>query len=149
MKNFFKKYFMLYFIPTMLVICADANNNIAAITIDTLYHTNGNISEIRNLEEGKLNGYSYFFHPSGELKSKLYFVNDLQEDSSFTYHKNGRLRSSYLMEEGLVQGRCTIFYGNGDTMESGEFYNSMRAGLWTYFDSLGNKIQTLNGYTIN
>jgi len=127
--------------------CSDSSNN-GAVTSDTLYYANGNISDIYNRIDGKLNGYSYFFYESGELESKLHFKEDVQDDSCFTFFKSGRIRSSYLSEDGLVEGPCVVFYESGDTMEFGEFYGSMKSGLWIYFDTIGNKIQTLNGDTI-
>lgn len=51
---------------------------------------------------------------------------------------------SAIYEEGVVDGEFQSWYPNGQLKVEGSFQNNLKVGLWTLWDSIGNKIMTRN-----
>lgn len=44
-------------------------------------------------ENGKLNGFYYYFFDSGSIRGKFYYIDGQQNGQFITFHENGKTRS--------------------------------------------------------
>lgn len=44
-------------------------------------------------EDGKLNGFYYYFYDSGSIRGKFYYVDGKQNGKFITFHENGKTKS--------------------------------------------------------
>ena len=107
----------------------------------------------------------YNYAQSGELISAENYKNDLLQGKSVYYYKEGQLMEHKLQAErkvnyqaGKLQGVYQQFYYNGKLKTEGTFEKGLKQGIWTEYNSAGQKVATmkydqdlLNGwlYTFN
>ncbi len=90
--------------------------------------------------EGKiiLNGKSITYYPnSGNIKSTEYYVNGLQEDSSFIFYENGNVYQKTFYLKGKEIGKVTMYYKNGNPMVTGYVIDGNSVGEYQYFYESG------------
>ena len=130
-----------------------------------LYFEDGQLLSDGFYHKEKKDSLWYNYVQSGELISAENYKNDLLQGKSVYYYKEGQLMEHKLQAErkvnyqaGKLQGVYQQFYYNGKLKTEGTFEKGLKQGIWTEYNSAGQKVATmkydqdlLNGwlYTFN
>lgn len=84
-------------------------------------YTNNKYKEIEYLGDGKGNKIERYYYPSGELKEKSTFKNDIISDTVYFYYKNGTVKDRIAVENDKRHGTSISYYGNGAVRSKGNY----------------------------
>ena len=56
------------------------------------------------------------------------------------YFANGTLKETLTIKDGKLNGEVVKYYENGAKMETGQFENNLKFGLWSRFNTAGSLI---------
>ncbi len=97
------------------------------------YFSNGNIKEISNYRNGRLNGQSINFYETGRIKSKATYKWGKQFDTTFFYFDTGLLEQYSIYDSKGNEKQIKFYYNNGNLKE-----------IRSYIVDLGNVIYNKN-----
>lgn len=107
-----------------------------------------NAPEVKNLDT------KTEYYPSGQIKKKGTYKNNVPEGVCRIYSPNGKIDSSKIYrngivigdgivdENGLKQGAWKEFYDSGELKGEGKYISNLRIGPWKYFYKNGKTEQT-------
>lgn len=93
--------------------------------------------------EGKLNGVSRSFYPSGEISEEVEWKDNVKYGAWTQYYKNGNPRLSGHYKDGLLQGSYEVFFSNNTIKISGNYLDNLSNGTWRYYDESGKEVYVL------
>jgi len=109
--------------------------------------SNNNILYFGQFKNGKYDGIWYWFDKQGQCVSKITILN--ANNKIMIIQKDMNKKVSCEVEAYEIDYYCNmkikaegkILFNNGDSVEMGEFLNH---GIWKYYDTNGNCIQTID-----
>lgn len=100
------------------------------------------VTSINNSGEIKPGDY-YEYHPSGGIKIRGFYNNNLKREGLWiSYYENGTKWSEAYYLNGLRDGHSLTFYPNGKVRYIGEYKADQKIGEWTFYDEAGNISKT-------
>jgi hypothetical protein len=92
----------------------------------------------------------YNYAPSGELISAENYKNDLLHGKAVYYYKEGQVLEHKLQVErkvnyqaGKLHGVYQAYFYNGKLKQEGTFEKGLKQGIWTEYNSAGQKVATM------
>lgn len=67
---------------------------------------------------------------------------NLYNGKYYTYHENGKVATDFNIKEGKIAGEAKFFYESGELLESGEYVNGLKNGVWTKVSKDGKVLGT-------
>lgn len=124
------------------------------------YDSNGNLSTIKNYQNGKLHGafieisgrdttaITYYkngiidsliitYFKDGNIKTYIEMEEDKQHGITKYYHPNNQLHQEVEWKEGYVDGLEVFYYKNGNIEHEGKNKNGVRHGEWKFYNEDG------------
>lgn len=98
------------------------------------YHKNGTLLSKTRYLDGKKEGKAWFYYPNGELYSLQCFREGKREGTQEYYYPEGSLKSSIHFNNGILNGDVFLYYPNGKLMRELHFVDGHRHGeerLWS------------------
>ncbi len=92
------------------------------------YYENGHIKHIRQYKDGKLNGISNTFYPTGEVKISAEFYKGILWGTTYGYYKNTRLKAEIPFRNGKVHGLQKEYFPNGQLRVAQHFNMGVPVG---------------------
>jgi antitoxin component YwqK of YwqJK toxin-antitoxin module len=96
-------------------------------------YSDGEVVEISNYKNGKLNGFKYNFIDNKLNEISSYKNDTLEGPIKSFYYNSGQIREEYSYKNGVIDGKYLFYYQNGQIGASGTFTNSQKTGFWTYY----------------
>lgn len=85
-------------------------------------------------------GWFENFYDNGQMKSRVEFVDGLENGLLTTWQNNGKLISTLSYKDGKLHGLCTYFDADGMKMSSGTYRDGKEDGVFTLYYPSG-KVQ--------
>ncbi len=151
-----------YFFKNQLLASEGAFNNGVKEGLWKTYYEDGNIKEIMNYQNGKLNGeYTYFYkngapstkvkytadfydgtlelyYATGQIKQSMEYKMGKQIGKEIYYNSNGSKKYEITVIDGHVQGEVKQYYPSGKLKEIVNFTDGKRNGKGTEYHENGN-----------
>lgn len=89
-------------------------------------------------EQGTRKGAWIDFYPSGEVRAKGDYQNNLRSGSWTFYFRSGGIEQKGRFERGRYQGLWTWYYPNGNTWREESYFNGKEDGMFVEYDHAGN-----------
>jgi antitoxin component YwqK of YwqJK toxin-antitoxin module len=96
----------------------------------TLYDSSGSVSGKGSYKNGKREGEWQFYFPGGQVEQKGVYKDGNPEGKWLWYYSDGKLRREENFLHGKEDGICYELSISGDTIQSGEFSEGEKYGLW-------------------
>lgn len=80
----------------------------------TIYHENGNISQVGNYYMGLIHGEVNFYYESGTLKTRCNYIDDRPDGLCSNYYPSGELAGIISFDEGLKKGKGLLYHKSGE-----------------------------------
>ena len=84
--------------------------------------------------EGKLEGMSQSYYPSGEISEEVKWKQNEKDGSWKQYYTNGVQRLSAHHEKGQLQGSYELYFSTGHIKIRGTYLNNRSHGTWRFYD---------------
>jgi len=94
-------------------------------------------------------GIRYTYYPTGKLLSKYIVRNRLIEDTAYTYYPSGKLFVTDTWQHNKLNGKTVTYYENGRIRCVGKYNDSIKSGIWFYYDSLSTLISKNEFFEFN
>jgi len=92
------------------------------------YYDDGRPKHKRHYENGKLQGVSATFYPSGEVKLTAKFHHGVLWGTTFAYYENGRLKAEIPYKNGKISGMKKEYFENGQLYVAQNFEKDIPVG---------------------
>jgi len=96
----------------------------------TLYDSLGNVSGKGSYKNGKREGEWLFYFSLEKIQQKGVYKDGKPEGKWLWYYSDGKLRREENFVNGKEDGFCYELSPTGDTLQSGEFIEGFKHGLW-------------------
>jgi antitoxin component YwqK of YwqJK toxin-antitoxin module len=109
------------------------------------YYQNGQRKSVENYSKGLTIDTTYCYYESGEIKRKVSpsIVNHNRKATEF--YKSGEIKIiTYIKNGEILDSSWSGYYKSGRVKEIGNIKEGKRIGLWTYYDSDGQVIDSLD-----
>lgn len=97
---------------------------------------------IQQPPEPILNGAKQEYYPSGELMAEGFMKDGLRHGLWTGYGKTGNLKSRVEYVNGEQQGAAIVYYENGGVYYTGDYKDDKKIGIWRFYDTAGKLIKT-------
>ena len=95
----------------------------------------GKLEEKGLWKRGRREGLHYIYHPNGNLRFKVRYINNYREGKGKEYWDNGKLKYDGVFYTGRYEGVGKKYNENGNLAESGTFFmNRLKKGTKYYWD---------------
>ena len=84
-----------------------------------VYHTNGKIKSLRQLEKGMNHGCVVYWDENGQKIEESIFQSGLLDGLQKKWHKNGTQSSEIIWKNNTMHGLASMWYDNGVKMSKG------------------------------
>ena len=102
--------------------------------IETIYHRNGEIRELRPIENGMINGVVKRYSEKGFLASEIPYVNGLMNGVKKRYFPDGMIKAKIPYVDGLIHGLKKRYNKHGILFESIQYDHGEYVRI-CYYDS--------------
>ena len=102
------------------------------------YYCNGNPKEVYQLRNGLIDGEYKSFQYDGQTKEYGIYQDGMEMGEFISYYPNSYYLSKINWKEGNLHGKSTYFYPNGAPMQTGQYKNGLKDGIWLEYDMQGN-----------
>ena len=103
----------------------------------------GTVRIRESYSEGKLDGKSTRYYPTGGISEEINWVKDSREGPWLQYFEDGTPRLKGRYKNNLLNGKYEVYFGNSTIMMSGVYLDNKSNGTWSYFDETGNLLYNL------
>jgi antitoxin component YwqK of YwqJK toxin-antitoxin module len=93
--------------------------------------------------EGKLEGVTRSYYPSGEISEEVDWKHNVKEGSWKQYYENGIPRLSGHYKNGLLHGSYEVYFSNNAVKIRGTYLENKSDGTWRFYDETGKEIYAL------
>ncbi len=117
----------------------------------TYYQGKGALESVITYKKGKKNGEFTYYYQNGNVKSRgtqysqkskyPYVIFDGKHE---TFNRNGNTTIITNYDMGNRHGDYKRFYDGGSIMESGEYYQKLKNGIWYYFSPEGDTLSLIS-----
>lgn len=94
--------------------------------------------------EGKREGEWKYYFPSGSVRSRGNYVNNLENGKWSFYFENGKPEQVGIYKNGKADGLWQWFFSNGQLKREEEYFNGKEEGISIEYDTLGNIVSKGN-----
>lgn len=101
------------------------------------YHSNGQLREISNFKDDKLEGEQLRWLANGQLYWKANYVNGYRTGLFETWWENGRPKERSYQQGNNKHGPVLRWHRDGRIVEQGTYYGGKAIGVATVWDTLG------------
>ncbi len=98
------------------------------------YSESGDLLVTGSYLDGKKHGLFTNFHANGNVESKEYFEEGVQQGQASYYYSDGTLKYEYSFKDDIQNGYYRSYYKNGQIMDEGWVIDGQKQQLWiSYF----------------
>jgi antitoxin component YwqK of YwqJK toxin-antitoxin module/Tfp pilus assembly protein PilF len=109
----------------------------------SFYYYSGSLQAKEHYIKGKLYGEQEYFFRNGQISSRVFYANDLEEGVTTSYYYAGNIKSTTHYKLGKKEGEETQYYSNGNIMSVSHYNADIQSGLYkVYFKTGGTKEMT-------
>ena len=105
------------------------------------YFKDGSWVVLRGKTFFKEDGFSYGYHPNGQLKMKGFFKRGKENGLQYTFYSNGNKHCECNYSDGKREGISLIYWDNGQLFSKEEYRNGL---LWQIFERYQKDGQKIN-----
>ena len=102
-------------------------------------HPNGQVEDLWEVEDGKLEGKFFWWYKNGERKSESEYKDGKQHGDSTLWYENGQKAAEVEYKDGKQHGNFTRWYKNGQKTSEAEYKNGEIHGDGTTWYENGQK----------
>ncbi|MDB5253323.1 MAG: phophatidylinositol-4-phosphate 5-kinase [Flaviaesturariibacter sp.] len=103
----------------------------------TFYYASGNVQEVNDYVDGKLQGKCIGYYNDGTKQYEISYEDGEKNGPAAYYHPNGKLKSAGFYLEDEQNGDWTTYYLNGAIEERYTYRNGDYAGYYEYYHGNG------------
>ena len=108
------------------------------IKMEKVYYSNGQIKEIINYKNEKMDGKYVLYYLSGNLYMKGKYKDGIRAEQWFQYFENGQPWTiSPIYHEGKRNGKYIEYYENGDVLAEASFKDDKKNGKLIHYSETG------------
>lgn len=82
---------------------------------------------------GKKYGYVTFWYPNGQIKSKIFYIDDTAESYAESFYENGQHKQVTYFYGGKKHGKDTFYFENGNIQDDAHYKNGGFDGICTKY----------------
>lgn len=105
------------------------------------WNDKGDLKQIINYKEGKLDGVQLEYHENGQIKVEKFYIQGIQDGNQTIFYPNGRIskRRKYIRGKFIEENPYKDFHENGVISGTGNIENGLEKGKWIYYYKSGLK----------
>jgi len=112
------------------------------------YHSNGNLSQQGNFENGKHVGEHLSYYEDGNIEFKGNYINGELNGAFETYYPSGKLLLKTTFSDGFENGWAIYYRESGTKHSEGNYKNGKQNGEWLFFGEDG-ELESIKLYKID
>ncbi|SDW57513.1 toxin-antitoxin system YwqK family antitoxin [Aequorivita viscosa] len=98
------------------------------------YHKNSKIPMIRETySNGKLHGKQTIYYSNGKITEEVNYNNGLKDGANIYYSTKGVAIKKFQYKDGNLHGPATYYDGHGNLIIEGAYKDNKKHGLWKYY----------------
>jgi antitoxin component YwqK of YwqJK toxin-antitoxin module len=107
-------------------------------------YENGQVKQLRQLKDGKLEGLQTFWYEHGQKKEEANFKDGIEDGLSTEWYDNGQKKEEANFKDGKLDGLVTWWYQNGQKSQEQNWKDDKKNGLEIEWDQNGQKEEEEN-----
>ncbi len=107
------------------------------------YNTRGDLSIKESWKDGKREGTTYKYYPSGNVLEQFEFKNDVKDGVWKQFYSDRVIKAEGTYVNGKLNGVAKFYHANGKVEFEGQYVDDFKEGVWIKLDPYGKLLKKI------